>query len=291
MKVQAGLRLEYNSYDYDNQMLDGNTQDDGTPCPSTCRFSRPADRSDSFVEASPKLGLTYDVTDTQQIYSRAALGFRAPQATELYRLQGGQSVSAIDPESVSSFELGWRGYTQNLDFDLSLYFMDKDNVIFRDTSRQTVDNGETSHRGIELNLRYSISPALLLSTSFSVARHRYENNPALANSALKGNDVDTAPREMGSAQLLWLPMDNAQVELEWVHLSEYFTDPQNQHTYEGHDLFNLRARYSLDDWDMAVRIMNLADTDYAERADFGFGQDRYFVGTPRSIYLSLSRNF
>jgi iron complex outermembrane receptor protein len=36
-----------------------------------------------------------------------------------------------------------------------------------------------------------------------------------------------------------------------------------------------------------LRVTNLTDEDYAERADFGFGSYRYFVGEPRSVYVSL----
>ena len=36
------------------------------------------------------------------------------------------------------------------------------------------------------------------------------------------------------------------------------------------------------------KVMNITDEDYAERADFSFGSDRYFVGTPRSVYLGLT---
>jgi hypothetical protein len=33
-------------------------------------------------------------------------------------------------------------------------------------------------------------------------------------------------------------------------------------------------------------ILNLLDEDYAERADFGFGSYRYFVGQPRRLLVS-----
>jgi len=33
--------------------------------------------------------------------------------------------------------------------------------------------------------------------------------------------------------------------------------------------------------------MNLTDTKYAERADYAFGNDRYFVGEPASLYLGI----
>jgi hypothetical protein len=40
-----------------------------------------------------------------------------------------------------------------------------------------------------------------------------------------------------------------------------------------------------------ARITNLFDVDYAERADLGFGQERYFIGEPISLYLSVGQRF
>jgi hypothetical protein len=34
--------------------------------------------------------------------------------------------------------------------------------------------------------------------------------------------------------------------------------------------------------------MNVANIDYAERADFGFGNERFFVGEPRSLFVTLT---
>ena len=40
--------------------------------------------------------------------------------------------------------------------------------------------------------------------------------------------------------------------------------------------------------DRYIRIDNLADRDYAERADFNaFGGDRYFPGLPRETYVGI----
>jgi len=78
-------------------------------------------------------------------------------------------------------------------------------------------------------------------------------------------------------------------ELEWVHIGEYYEDPQNQNEYDGHDLLNLRGSWSINNGArIFYRVMNITDEDYAERADFAFGSDRYFVGTPRSVYLGLT---
>src|SRR5690606_34645783 len=56
--LTLGLRFERMNYDYHNKMLTGRTRDDGTPCGmGGCRYIRPADRSDTFGNLAPKIGL------------------------------------------------------------------------------------------------------------------------------------------------------------------------------------------------------------------------------------------
>ena len=290
LSITAGLRFQHTRYNYDNRMVSGRSRDDGTPCGfGGCRFNRPDDREDSFNDWSPKLGLIYDISDNRQIFGSLSKGFRAPQATELYRLQNAQNVTDIEPVELSAIEIGFRGFTEKVDYTVNVYSMEKDNFIFRDTSRMNIDGGETSHRGLEVDLAYRIAQDLSARFSFTYAQHKYENNPALVNSPIRGNEIDTAPETLGTLTLNWHPTEQLQLQLEWVHVGEYFEDPQNEHRYEGHDLLHLRANYQLStSIQISTRIMNLTDQDYAERADYSFGSDRYFVGTPASLYLGIS---
>ena len=109
--LEAGLRLEHARYDYDNRMIDGNTDEDGVPCPAGCLYSRPADRNDDFSNLAPRLGLLWSAAESTTAYFTLARGFRAPEATELYRLQRQQSVADLDSETIDAAELGlrWRG--------------------------------------------------------------------------------------------------------------------------------------------------------------------------------------
>ncbi len=290
LSLLGSLRYQYTAYDYNNQMLDGRTRDDGTPCGfGGCRFSRPADREDSFNNWSPRLGFIYDLTTDHQFFGSASQGFRAPQTTELYRLQNTQTVADIDPVQLDALELGFRGNGERVNYVVSLFSMDKDNFIFRDTTRSNIDNGETSHRGIELDVTWALLDTLTANLAFTYAEHQYENNPALSVTPVKGNTIDTAPETLGSATLVWQPSDAHTLEVEWVHIGEYFEDPQNLNTYEGHDLFHLRGEWLVsDNTRLFYRLMNLTDRDYAERADFAFGSDRYFVGMPRSFFFGVS---
>lgn len=288
--LSASMRYQYTHYDYDNQMLDGRTRDDGTDCGfGGCRFSRPADREDTFNNFSPRAGFVYDLGDNHQLFGSVSQGFRAPQTTELYRLQGSQSVARIDPVELNAIELGLRGATERLSYSVALFDMEKDNFIFRDTQRRNVDNGETSHQGVEVDFGLQLTDTWSANLAFTFAEHQYENNPALSLTPVKGNFVDTAPETLGSARLLWQPAASWSMEVEWVHIGEYFLDPQNDHEYEGHDLLHLRGDWQLSDATRVFyRLMNLTDEDYAERADFAFGSYRYFVGTPRSFFLGIN---
>lgn len=290
MKWSVGLRYEHMAYDYDNLMADGRTKEDGTTCGfGGCRYTRPADRSDSFDNWSPNIGLLYDVDDNQQFFATLSQGFRAPQTSELYRLQRAQEVADLDSEEITSIEIGLRGNNEQLRYEVNAYSMRKDNIIFRDTSFYNVSNGKTTHKGIELALRYNINANWELGFAASAARHRYDYSEILSDIDINGNDVDTAPRNFGSADLTWNIDQSKRLSAEWVHMGSYFTDPENMHKYAGHDVANLSASWVVSDrLTVSSRLLNVFDKRYAERADYSsFGGDRYFPGQPRSLYVSL----
>jgi outer membrane receptor protein involved in Fe transport len=75
-------------------------------------------------------------------------------------------------------------------------------------------------------------------------------------------------------------------------MDSYYLEPQNERRYDGHSLLNLRVTSQLAPrLTSSVRITNLLDEDYAERADFGFGDYRYFVGQPRGAYVEIGYQF
>ena len=288
----AGLRYEYMNYDYDNLMIAGRTRENGTPCSfGGCRYSRPVDRSDSFSNLSPKLELHYNYRPEHLIYLNLSTGFRAPQATELYRLQREQQAADLNSESVKSIELGFKGNTESLRYDLALYAMEKENVIFRDSDFFNVDSGATDHAGIELGLTWDIGEYFYVGVTANYSQHEYSNDQLSGEININGNDVDTAPRRFGNFRFGWTPLANARLELEWIHMDSYYLEPENLREYPGHDLMNLRGTLELGgDWRLSARIMNLTDERYAERADFTtFTLERYFPGEPRSLYVGVEK--
>ncbi|WP_395338063.1 TonB-dependent receptor [Ningiella sp. W23] len=281
----AGTRIERTEYDYDNLLSDGSACADEV---EVCRFSRPSDQSLSFTSFSPQAVLEYSVNDASLAYVKYSQGFRAPQATELFRLQNNQLASDLDEVRIDAFELGYRFNTDAHGLHIAYFDMQKQDVIVLDTDRQFISDGDTSHRGLELEYRWQITPNWRFSTNATWQKHVYESDLAIANTSIKGNRIDTAPDELYGARLLWDSGNKLYWELAWQYLSEYFLDPQNTAEYEGHSLLDLTLEYELsDNVRLKLSVFNLTDEDYAERADFAFGGYRYFVGQPRRVFASI----
>ena len=104
-----------------------------------------------------------------------------------------------------------------------------------------------------------------------------------------GNDIDTSPKLMANAILNTSITENLSLAFELERMDSYFTDAENLHEYEGHTLLHFRSDLDYSEkLKLYIRIDNLTDKDYAERADFNaFGGDRYFPGLPREFYIGL----
>lgn len=297
LKLTGSLRFDATEYDYDNLLADGTTKADGSPCfdnndsPVGCLFKRPSDNTDSFDNTSAKLGFNYHLNNNATLFADWTQGFRAPQTTDLYRLQNQQVAGEVNSEEIDSTEIGIRGVNADLTYEVVGYYMTKKNFFFRDASGLNVTDGETSHQGIELGFDYNISAQINVAVNYTYAQHEYEFDRDNSG-VIKGNEVDTAPQHLGNVRLAWKPTSLSKIELEWLHMGKYYVDPENEHEYAGHDLLQLRGSLQVNDnINIFARIENLTDEKYASRADFAFGSYRFFGGQPRAFHMGASIAF
>ena len=287
--ITFGARYDIQFYDYDNRMISGNTAADGSPCGGgACRYARPDDDKQRFRNWSFHAGMVHQLTDQLSLIANAAHGFRAPQASELYRLQAQQLNARLDEEALDSAELGLRGAFSRFSYQASVYWLQKDDLIIQDSQRRNINGGRTESRGLELEFSWAINDALQWLFQGSYAKHQYDN----AVLTKEGNELDTAPRQIASTQLIWQAAPSTQLSLEASHQGQYYLDADNQFRYPGHTLLNAQWRQQYGDHVYTiVRVKNLADSDYAERADYAFGNYRYFIGEPRSVFVELGVDF
>lgn len=291
-RLVNSLRLEFLRYDYDNRMLDGNTRDDGTPCGfGGCLYNRPADRKDDYTNLAGRIGVERDLKEGVG-YLTYGSGFRPPQATELYRLQRFQDVADLHSEALTSLEIGYRGVFWNV----AAYTQKTKHFLFRDAAGFNVDNGRTKGWGIEAEA-FRTFGAHTFAISGTYAEHTYDFNSSLAGGEPieKGNYEDTAPKWLANGRWQWSPTERITSELELVYVGEHYINAANTAKYEGHLVANLRGRLAVNDTlSVHARIINLADTKYADRADYTLFSPlgyRYFPAMPRQLYVGATLSF
>jgi outer membrane receptor protein involved in Fe transport len=291
--IGGGIRFEYAHYNYDNRMLSGNTRDDGSICGfDGCLYSRPEDRKDSFANTVANLSARYRLSERSVLFGGIARGFRAPQMLELYRLQNGQQIADLESEHVDSLEIGVRTTRDKIVAEVVAFAMQKRDGVFRDAEGFNVTGARSRHKGIEADVDIMLARHWLLGANISYATHTYDFTASgRGASFVKGNAIDTAPRWLGNIELAYEPTRKLRLGLQVTGVGDYYLDPGNEHRYSGHTLANLRVAFRPDSrYTLNLRVNNLLDTRYADRADFAGRNYRYLPGRGREAFLEVVFN-
>ena len=280
-KVVTGIRGEKVEYEYKTNIEPG----------TKGRIQVSPNRDDDFTEFSPKLAINHKINDELALFANYSRGNRAPQTTDLYRIQSKQIPGGAKSEKLDSIEIGIRGGFNIFNIELVGFDMKKENYFFRDSQGFNVENGKTTHRGLEINILAEFNEFFQIENSTSFAEHEYDFDH-LPNGIKSGNQIDSAPELIANTRFIYSPKEGTRIELEWEKIDSYPVDERNAHFYKGHNVINLRAKTPINEnLSIGIYVNNVADKHYANRADFAFGSYRYFVGQKREFYLMLESKF
>ena len=154
--------------------------------------------------------------------------------------------------------------------------------------------GETSHRGVELQL--SVRPVKLVraSVSYTYARNIYETftDPNAAPPLnFNGNTLPRAPEHHMNARLALLPFPGLEVELEADDISKQYADDANKLSYSRPTLVNLRTTFNWENWSFWGHVLNLTDERYASHvseSNVTANVMSLYPGMPLTFYVGVS---
>jgi outer membrane receptor protein involved in Fe transport len=185
-----------------------------------------------------------------------------------------------------------------LSVELSAYTMNVTNDIvnFFNTTTFTseVSNaGRTRHRGIEVGATLAPVEQLRFEAAFAKTHSKYIEWVTATDSDFGGNEMETAPDHIANGRVTYAPLPGSSVSLEWSRVGEYYTDPENLHTYDGYDV--LSAYFTTPEvggLSVQGRLNNITDERYAVTASFNpfvpaAQQDRFTPGLGRSLFLGV----
>jgi iron complex outermembrane recepter protein len=263
LRIVLAARYDRLDYNFDNHLQPG-------------AYTGAPDAINHFDHFTPKVGFTYDLGNNRGFYVNYSVGFAPPNINDLYR---GVQVPTLKPSSYTNYETGgWLAFDDNKgSAEISLYHLNGKNEIVNtrlaDGSYQNQNAGATSHKGIEMEIKYAPVKDLTFRIGGTVAKHEYVDYIQQGKN-FSGNEMAQSPSYIMNGEITYKPhtLKGFRIGIETESLGSYFTDPQNTSKYNGFIVFNGRMGYTFKHFETWVNWINMGNKNYAvtvEKSAYG----------------------
>lgn len=264
------------------------------------------DRTGSYsfnAIVSPRLGSVFHINSKTNWFTNISHGFSPPNLEQTL-FPDGQINPNIKPESGWNFESGLRGDFSNLNYDISLYYMQIRNLL---VGRRTLEDvyigvnaGENRHWGADISLDYLVpfnNSSLRIFQVATLAHYRFEEF------------VDDGEDYSGN-KLTGVPSINLSSGVELLNTQGFYGNINAQYTgkmpmLDDNSLFStdyliIRSKAGFRklighfDIDLSIGVDNVTNKKYASMLLINTVSRRYYYpGLPRNYFggLSLRYNF
>lgn len=252
-----------------------------TRCNIVTRNDCPLDfqDDDSWTTWSPKLGLTYVLSDTARVYGHWTRGFRSGG----YNLRNTSPIATpgpFDEEQVDSFEIGYKSthswgrlnaavfYTEVSDMQREVNTASDESAVV-----QVIDNtADATLMGLEVDGSFRISDSMLLLASFGYIDAEYDsvrfdlNGDGEINAADKDLDLPRAPELTYSIGLNYDwdigGWGYATARVSYAYRDETFFTDDNRGLINEQDILDAGIDFYSNDnhWVFSLYGRNLLDT-------------------------------
>ena len=309
--VTGGARWTRDDKSYSDDCLGGSCVDDSdTGNPTGDDASVALD--DDWDKVTFKVAGDYQLNDDQLVYLSYSTGFQAGGFRTLCfgDLSSACGGTAFDPQTVGSFELGWKSDLADNTVRLNVatfYAMydDIQQIVINNSFGFPIDNiGDVDVYGVELELTWS--PIADLSV-FAQAGYQKSNfgsvDPASPPGGLNGqapptDELPSNPRWQGKIGFDYaIPLENSLAffyGFDLFHSDNYYTESRNLVEIEDYSRLNGYLGLRADDrqWQVALTAKNITDREDNVSGIFANGFTNVRTPLPPAEYmLTLSVSY
>jgi iron complex outermembrane recepter protein len=269
----------------------------------------------------PQIGVVYSLSDTQELFAGVAQNMRAfigaatgasPFATTP---EGFAAIKDnIDPETSTTWEMGWRFAEGSLEGTIAAYYVDFEDRLLAIRQGSGIQGnpsvlanvGSVETMGLEAALIWNATERVTWFNSMSLNSSEFaddfENNGVEV--PVQGKDVPDAPREMFRSELGY---DDGSLFLraDMSFTGKRYYTYLNEGQVDSYTLFNLGAGYRfaglqfVEELVAQLDVTNLFDEDYIStvgsngfvNSDPNGTEQTLLIGAPRMVFMSLKARF
>ncbi|WP_282374954.1 TonB-dependent siderophore receptor [Pseudomonas sp. PS01302] len=244
----------------------------------------------SFNRVTPRLGITYDLTESLALYAAYSTGFRGA-----FNFTGRETPK---PELSRNYEAGVKLAFNDLGVSgtLAVFEQTRRNVSTPDPDPAysilgySVQSGEQRARGVEADLVWEPTPALSLLANYAYTQAEVTDD----NSIPVSDGLPRVPRHSGRLAARYRVLDGAAKGLGFgagiTALSARELTLPNTVSAPGYALLDAQTSYDFDRYTISVSAVNLTGRKVFETYQY-LGSPLVLPTQPRSAYLTLTARF
>ncbi|SFP38853.1 TonB-dependent siderophore receptor [Pseudomonas sp. NFPP28] len=266
LKVLAGARFERFEHQYETYVKGGQSWE----------------ASDNAV--TPRVGVTYDLTDTLAVYADAARSFKPNTGAS-------RDGAGFEPEKGKSYEMGikWEGLDRQLSVDAAIYQIDKKNVLTTDPedANYKVAAGQVRSRGFDLNVAGNLTPEWRV-----IGGYAYVDAEVTKDNTIRvGSPLANIPRNSFSLLNVYEFQDGRLKGLGLGAGAKYVDERVGQtsntaFSMDAYTVVDLLGYYKVNDKvRLNLDVKNLFNRDFEEGA---FGNFYAYPGAPRTVQVGIA---
>jgi len=295
--VDLSLRVDRVSFDVDgNEILKYNWSGSAFTSQNTYYAGDGAySINEAYTLVSPKLGMSYALSDTHSIYSSVASANQAPTDSEL-KANKTNNKGTLDKTTSVNYEVGLKARDEKYSYDIALYQNDiTDEVTSTKDGYLTYyqNAGKTQKRGLEFTGSYNFTHELSLGASYAYSYYKFKSFMEDGKYNRANNYLPYVPQHRYSL-FATLNFDNGfKTRVETKSSGSYYMDNANSEKYGGYDFVtDLMLGYTKKNHTVQLNINNLFDKHYAAEVQKDIDGDKTYKGAaPRSAMITYNYKF
>lgn len=254
----------------------------------------------TYVQTNPKVGVLYDLKPNVQLFSNLSRSYEPPSFGEL---AGGVRPNIVKAQEGATFEVGSRGNSESIDWDVAVYYSKLKNELLQTAvfvagnnpfpAAQTTNADKTIHAGLEFGMTARLPMNLEWRHSLLINRFKFDGDNTFGNNTLPG-----IQKSLMRAELMYRGNDFLDgfyigPTFEWSP-QDYYVDFAETVKADSYFLWGVKAGQKVNaHWSWFLEGRNLADQKYVAttsvvRNQNGADGALFLPGDGRSAYMGIT---
>lgn len=250
--------------------------------------------NEEYTLVSPKLGFSYAINSSTNIYTSLASANQAPTDNEL-KTNRVEDKGSLEKSKSINYEIGLKSRTKDYSYDLAIFQNDVEDEVTATKQGFTTfyqNAGKTQKRGLELSGQYHLTKTLSLGASYTYSNFKFKEFKEDGTLDRSGNYLPYIPKNQ-YALFANYRYKNFKSRVQARTWGSYYMDNANTQKYEGYDLVtDLMLGYEHKKHNFQVNINNVFDKHYAMSAQKDLDGDiTYKAAAPRTVMFTYTYKF